>query len=230
MDAYLALISGQVAREYGDRILGSSSGAGSMTMRVFCVEKPFIDGFIDAFRNGPSGNNDGGEEEEASAMKNGCHPLHSFVLLAINGGDDPVTAEQQSRISTLKGLGGCFATNLQSSVPCSGAAMTDKADGVPHPSGLFHPLPIGLPGTTAPAVFEEALGRVRAKMPSWAARDPRLLLAPMKNSNNRLRGHYTRVLSRPEFADKVRGSSSSFPISCGTMPLVPWEVMIYDGL
>ena len=174
------------------------------------MEKPFIDGFIDSFRNGST--DDGGEEEEEeeASTNHGCRPPPSFVLLAINGGDDPVTAEQQARISTLEGLRGCFATNLHS-VPCDGANRTTTAA---VPPGLFHPLPIGLPGTTAPAVFEEVLGRVRAKMPSWAARDPRLLLAPMKNSN-RLRGEYTRVLSRPEFADQVRIINSSSPLRGG---------------
>ena len=113
-----------------------------------------------------------------------------WVLIAINGGDDPVTKEMQARLAKLPGLVCCFANNLHR--PKAGHEL------------LFRPLPIGLPGpTTAPARFEEVLRRVSAEAVPWVQRDRRLLVAPMKMSS-RIRRQYIRALSQPEFVGLVR--------------------------
>ncbi|CAJ1461309.1 unnamed protein product, partial [Effrenium voratum] len=74
---------------------------------VLCVEKPYLDGFVE------------GLAETVKA---------DFILLAVNGGDAPLTLPQQQHIAALPGLQACFAMNLH----CSCDAR-------------FAPLPIGLP-------------------------------------------------------------------------------------
>eukprot|EP00663_Eupelagonemidae_sp_cell21sb_P001895 gene1895-7095_t len=115
---------------------------------VVCVEKPYLDGFIDGIRD----------------------VLQApFILVAISGGDEPLTHDTQRRIAGLSGLRGCFATNLH----------------VPLEPALFHPIPIGVPDDSECAVHAAA-----AAAPAWGARDRRLLVTPMRFT--RLRAEYTR--------------------------------------
>ena len=62
-----------------------------MPAGVICVEKPYIDGFIDGLE---------------STIRVG------FVLLTVNGGDVPLGHGQQEKIARLPGLLACFANNL----------------------------------------------------------------------------------------------------------------------
>eukprot|EP00966_Prymnesium_polylepis_P237853 5500857-Prymnesium_polylepis.1 len=141
--------------------------------RIVCVEKQFLTGLIDAFT----------EEQERA-------PPPPFVLLAVNGGDRPLSHEMQAKIACLSGLRACYSNNLQA--PISAAQKE-----------LFHPLPLGLPGASAPQFFEAALMRVREAALPWLARDRRLLVAPMRLSC-RMRAAYIDVLSCPEYAHLVK--------------------------
>ncbi|CAE8671048.1 unnamed protein product, partial [Polarella glacialis] len=58
---------------------------------VVCVEKPYLDGFI-----------------EGVAQTIGV----PFVLLALNGGDEPLTCDMQARLAQLPCLKACFGNNL----------------------------------------------------------------------------------------------------------------------
>ena len=97
--------------------LGSSFGAvlaGATRGPVISVEKPYLAGFVDGF----------------SRAAGGC--AAPFVLLALNGGDEPLTAELQQRVASLRanGLVACYACNLH-------RVAAEHA-------GLFRPLPIGV--------------------------------------------------------------------------------------
>mmetsp|Transcript_73697 Transcript_73697/g.216274 ORF Transcript_73697/g.216274 Transcript_73697/m.216274 type:complete len:345 (+) Transcript_73697:233-1267(+) len=78
----------QVGEAFGRRVRADLEGAESA---VVCVEKPYLDGFIDGFG------------------VVGCPPL---VLLAVNGGDEPFNQEQQNRVACLDNLRACFVNNL----------------------------------------------------------------------------------------------------------------------
>ncbi|CAE8658488.1 unnamed protein product, partial [Polarella glacialis] len=141
---------------------------------VLCVEKPYLDGFV------------AGLAQSVSVP---------FVLLAVNGGDAPLTPELQERISELPGIKACFAMNLQR----------------PQRPDLFFPLPIGLPhhadglhrGNLRGACDADALiRRIRQAGPAWKLRDPRLLITPMQG--NRLRNRYLEVLAKQEYRHLVR--------------------------
>ena len=111
------------------------------------------------------------------------------MLLAVNGGDGPLGAELQSRISALPGLKACYVHNLT------------RCDG-PH-AELFFPLPLGAMPINSMEQGDQLLSRVRAEAPPFAERDRRLLVAPMK-LNSRQRARYLDLLQRPEFAPHVR--------------------------
>ena len=83
------------ARQYG-RGLRAKLTSGSPC--VLCVEKPYLAGLIEAFEEGD----------------NDVAPPPPFVLLAVNGGDEPFTAGMQAQVSRLRvrGLRACFANNL----------------------------------------------------------------------------------------------------------------------
>lgn len=125
---------------------------------VICVEKPYLDGFVHGL---------------------GLTIDVPFVLLAVNGGDVPLTHALQDQIMELRHLKACFANNLHS----------------PRDSHLFHPMPIGVNG-------EPYLHRDRSSALPWVQRDRRLLVPPMRNTN-RLRPQYVEVLSGQEYRDIV---------------------------
>eukprot|EP00928_Gymnodinium_smaydae_P024822 TRINITY_DN19973_c0_g2_i1.p1 TRINITY_DN19973_c0_g2~~TRINITY_DN19973_c0_g2_i1.p1 ORF type:complete len:428 (-),score=38.06 TRINITY_DN19973_c0_g2_i1:108-1391(-) len=140
---------------------------------ILCVEKPYLDGFV-----------------------SGLHRSMQvpFVLLAVNGGDAPLTRDVQERISSLKHLRACFAMNLHMSI-----------------SPLFFPLPIGLPhhadglcrGKLRSIISGETLmTQIKGNALPWKMRDPRLLLTPMGGS--RVRDQYRSVLSNPDYEHLVR--------------------------
>ncbi|CAJ1454318.1 unnamed protein product [Effrenium voratum] len=140
---------------------------------VLCVEKPYLDGFVE------------GLAETVKA---------DFILLAVNGGDAPLTLPQQQHIAALPGLQACFAMNLH----CSCDAR-------------FAPLPIGLPqhadglhrgNLRAAGEAEAAIARCISGAAPWHLRDGRLLVTPMQAS--RLRSRYVERLTQPEFAALVR--------------------------
>eukprot|EP00435_Cladocopium_sp_Y103_P065172 s207_g27.t1 len=62
---------------------------------VLCVEKPYLEGFVEGFAQTVTG---------------------EFILVVVNGGDAPVTVDQQSIIGKLPGLQACFAMNLHKAV------------------------------------------------------------------------------------------------------------------
>eukprot|EP00434_Breviolum_minutum_P043727 symbB.v1.2.038992.t1/scaffold6282.1/size19416/1 len=58
---------------------------------LLCIEKPYLEGFVDSFAETVT---------------------EDFILMAVNGGDAPLTLDQQRRIGKLPGLQACFAMNL----------------------------------------------------------------------------------------------------------------------
>ena len=145
---------------------------------VLCIEKPYIGGFVRGYRRAGSG--------------------RPFVLLAINGGDTPVTAEMQAELLSLPGLRACYAHNLHTP-PSAQAAER------------MHPLPLGaLPLGSLP-LGDAWLREAREGAAPWARRDRRLLVAPMK-LNSRLRERYLEVLRRPEYSPLVRVLSERLPL------------------
>ena len=181
-------LSKEARREMGAHIGATLHGIASRVDRrdrvlLLSVEKPYLEGFVDGFLRA------------AAAAANG--PLSSiahspeFVLLALNGGDEPLTRDLQARIAMLRavGLRVCWANNLHASNLSSEAAC--GAQGAP----LFRPLPIGAVATHGGAFVDEpALLRIAAAAPPWAERDRRLLVAPMKRTS-RSRAAYLDVLS-----------------------------------
>ncbi|CAE8596070.1 unnamed protein product, partial [Polarella glacialis] len=103
-----------------------------------------------------------------------------FVLLALNGGDEPLTCDMQARLAQLPCLKACFGNNLHQ----------------PQDGHFFRPMPIGI-------TAESLLYRVKIAARPWEERDSRLLIAPMR-MNNRLRGRYMEVLSSPCYSHIVR--------------------------
>jgi hypothetical protein len=165
----------RMAAQLGER-LGEAVKAVERRLAVLCVEKPLLEGFACGFERTSDGS--------------------PFVLLAVNGGDGPVTAEIQARLCTLPGLRACYAHNLH--------AVDDG-----HLRAMMRPLPLGAcpiggQGSPPTAVGDGALRRVRDKASEWASRDARLLVAPMRAHNSRARAAYLGVLARPEFAHLVR--------------------------
>lgn len=141
---------------------------------VLCIEKPYLDGFVV------------GLAESVGVP---------FVLLAVNGGDAPVTQELQDRIAAVPHLRACFANNLH-------VALRPE---------VFLPMPIGLPHHSdglhrgrlrGAGEGEAAIDRTRQAARPWELRDSRLLVTPM--SGNRLRGRFLDVLSQPEYRHLVR--------------------------
>lgn len=140
---------------------------------VICVEKPYLGGFVEGFAQTVTG---------------------EFILVVVNGGDAPVTVDQQSIIGKLPGLEACFAMNLHKAV-----------------DARFVPLPIGLPhhcdglhrgNLRAASEAESLIQQCRAKATPWNLRSQRLLVTPMQA--NRLRERYLERLSSPEFGALVR--------------------------
>lgn len=142
---------------------------------VLCIEKPYLPGFARGFAHTTSG--------------------HPIVLVAINGGDEPLTCELQSLlIGSLPGLRRCYANNLH-------APVTEAA------KGTMLPLPLGAcpigHGALPTIEADRLLMAARSRAPPWECRDRRLLVAPMRLRNSRLRAAYFEVLSRPEYARLV---------------------------
>jgi len=146
--------------------LASAIGDGAKPA-VICVERPWVEGFIRGILEQPLSG--------------------AFVLLVVNGGDAPLTADLQEQIAGLPGLRACFANNLHA----------------PRAHGLFHPLPLGVTG-------EASLRRVREAARPWERRDRRLLITPMR-SNNRFRKRYLEILSGAEYGELVRIVSGHLP-------------------
>jgi hypothetical protein len=126
-----------------------------------------------------------------------------WILLALNGGDAPLTVQLQQHISqlTVAGLCACFSTNLHTP-PAS----------LRH---LFQPLPLGLPKTGPSSVgfeYEALIQSVRSKAPPWEARDPRLLISPMRLSS-RLRTKYLHLLATPAYSQLVRVVTASLGLA-----------------
>ncbi|CAE8621082.1 unnamed protein product, partial [Polarella glacialis] len=146
-----------VAADFGRRLGTALTEEGQPA--VVCVEKPYLDGFI-----------------EGVAQTIGV----PFVLLALNGGDEPLTCDMQARLAQLPCLKACFGNNLHQ----------------PQDGHFFRPMPIGI-------TAESLLYRVKIAARPWEERDSRLLMAPMR-MNNRLRGRYMEVLSSPCYSHIVR--------------------------
>lgn len=141
---------------------------------VLCIEKPYLPGFV------------------AGLAQTISTP---FVLLAVNGGDAPLTLDVQEQIAELPFLRACFANNLHR----------------PRRSDLFFPMPLGLPHHAdglhrgklrGASVAESAIRRIRKTAPPWEERDSRLLIAPM--SSNRIRSRYIEVLAHEDYRHLVR--------------------------
>ncbi|CAE7505339.1 styx-b [Symbiodinium natans] len=133
---------------------------------VVCVEKPYLEGFTDGFAGSAAGD---------------------FILLAVNGGDAPLSAETQRRIASLPGLKACFAMNLHT--------PSDER---------FFPLPVGLPhhcdglhrgNLRGSGDAELLIERIWSCSSPWQERDTRLLVTPMQAS--RLRTRYVELLTQP---------------------------------
>ena len=118
------------------------------------------------------------------------------MLLALNGGDEPLTTGAQARLASLyiHGLAACYACNLH--------APTDPS--------RFRPLPIGVPGGSSPAAGEAALARAAAAAPPWADRDARLLVTPMRLTS-RARRLYLATLSSPAYSELVHVVNERLP-------------------
>ena len=158
-------IATRLGERLGDEVAARGTGA------VLCVEKPYLEGFMRGFH--------------ASGSR------APFVLLAINGGDSPLTATVQARLLTLPGLRACYAHNLHT--PPSAAAAT-----------IMRPLPLGaLPLGASAAAGDVALRHASTCARPWADRDPRLLVSPMR-LNSRIRERYLEVLSGAAYAPLVR--------------------------
>ena len=184
-------LSKEARREAGAHIGTTLYGIASRVhdrVALLSVEKPYLDGFVDGFL------------QAAAAAANGHSP--EFVLLALNGGDEPLTRDLQARIAMLRavGLRVCWANNLH-------ACDALHTLGAP----LFRPLPIGAVATHGGACIDEpALLRIAAAAPPWAERDRRLLVAPMKLTS-RSRAAYLDVLSSDSFCEVVRVVSGRIP-------------------
>jgi len=147
---------------------------------VVCIEKPYLTGVAAAF-----------VEEQ--------RPRPQFVLLVVNGGDEPFTREMQAQVRRMRGVRACYANNLHPPVAAIAAGGSTAEVTPASPTPLFHPLPLGLPGDAAPHFFDAALEAAQAKLPPWEARDRRLLVAPMRPSS-RSRSAYIELLSRTPLA------------------------------
>ena len=174
----------RIAHAFGEEISRTlaSSSHDQQSPLVLAVEKPFIEGFAAGFK-------------QARAAASSAAATLPFVLLALNGGDSPLTRTLQATIATLRchGLVGCLANDLHR--PLSHL-----------PPSFFRPLPIGVSATLGGAEADEAtIRRVRSSgtLPPWSERDDRLLVAPMKLSS-RCRAAYLEVLTRPEYSGLVR--------------------------
>lgn len=133
---------------------------------IICVEKPYLEGFTDGLK-------------QTIGIP--------FVLLAVNGGDAPLTQELQDKIVELHHLKVCFANNLH----------------VPRDTRLFLPMPIGVTAFNQKVQGEDFLHRIRESALPWEERDRRLLVPPMRITN-RLRSQFLEVLSGPDYSPSVR--------------------------
>ena len=169
-------VAERIGRDVATELERGTDTAGA----ILCIEKPYLLGFMHSYLRGIGG-------------------LHvPLVLLAINGGDTPLTVEMQQSLLSLPGLRACYAHNLHTPATCAAASV-------------MHPLPLGaLPvgEHTGDAWLREARSRSRP----WAERDRRLLIAPMK-MNNRQRERYLEVLSRAEYEPLVRFVSDRLPLA-----------------
>lgn len=182
-----------VGLDYGRRLCAELARAASQPAAapaLLCVEKPFLDAFLDAL--------------EAEALpKASALPAVRFELLLVNDGNVPRLRSALARIGAVgvpRGLLRCFATNLHTPEPGP-------------PSALFRPLPLGLPrgGSATCDRQEELLAAAHARAPPWAQRDARLLCAPMRPSS-RLRAAYLRALGAPACAHLVRVVRGPLPL------------------
>lgn len=147
-------IATTAARDEAAATLGRGLRARLTAPRVLCIEKPYLSGVVAAF-------------EQAAP------PLHPFVLLVVNGGDEPFTAEMQRRVAALRGLRACYANNLHAAPPTATTAeeaAPAAAEPLP-PAPTFHPLPLGLPGDAARQLSwktcPSARPRTAPSPPSW---------------------------------------------------------------
>ena len=149
---------------------------------MLAVEKPHVDGFVN------------GLAEVLSAAEGEAEV--PFVLLALNGGDEPLTTGAQARIASLyiHGLAASYACNLHA----------------PTNPSRFRPLPIGVPGGSSPAAGEAALARAAAAALPWADRDARLLVTPMRLTS-RARRLYLATLSSPAYSELVHVVNERLP-------------------
>lgn len=149
----------RVGQAFGRRAAAQLAEPGARPSVLF-VETPFLPGFVDGF------------------LESSC--TTPFVLLAVSGGDMPLTLEVQDRIAGLPCLVACFAHNLHA----------------PRAPALFQPMPLGV-------LQEEPLQSLRHAVLPWPERDRRLLVTPMTRWG-RVRKEYLQVLSGDEYQHLVR--------------------------
>lgn len=116
----------------------------------------------------------------------GTAATDNFVLVVVETRDAPLTRELQGKISSLRGLRACFATNLHAPLNAS----------------VFHPLPLGFGPRKLRKSEALILDTGRSAKP-WSHRDPRLLLSPMA-PRGRLRKQYRRLLGGEAYRNLVR--------------------------
>lgn len=105
-----------------------------------------------------------------------------FVLV-FAGFDSPLNKTTQDRISKLRGLKACYATNLHDAI--------DKT--------LFFPMPIGVMADSSDlSEYEEHIHPI-----AWEKKAGKLLIPLMTLEPHTPRGQYRSVLSRSEFSDLV---------------------------
>eukprot|EP00759_Apiculatamorpha_spiralis_P042666 PhF_6_TR40565/c0_g1_i1/m.60822 len=160
------LVATRIGKAVGLQVMKSVREEGNTRPAVFCIEKPWLEGFFEGYESVCS---------------------HPFVLLAVNGGDAPMTAEHQRKIASAKGFLACYANNMHVAIDPS----------------RFIPMPIGVSR-------EDEILRTRSHAKPWRERDARLLVPPMR-LNNRHRVKYVEVLSAPEYAHVARVVKGPIP-------------------
>ena len=206
----------RLAVRLGERLCEAVHAAGACGS-VVCVEKPYLSGFADGF-----------ESCAVRGVECGCHP---FVLLAVNGGDGPLTVATQARLLQLRayGLRACYAHNLHASDAARGSSSSAAAAASEHAASehaasehaaseharRMHPLPLGampIGGAMSSAAGDALLSTVRALARPWHQRDKRLLVAPMK-LNSRQRSRYMDVLRGAAYVGLVRIVDDRLPLA-----------------
>ena len=140
---------------------------------VLGVQKPYLDGCVGEIR---------------STLR------VPVVILALSGGDEPFTHEQQRELMhNIPSLVACYAQNLH-------------APNEAH-AHLFRALPLGVPPLLSErdarrTAHATLLTHISHNAPRWAERDRRLLLPPMRRSS-RLRDHYMEVLTTDGYQNLV---------------------------